>query len=184
MPVLRAAAFQECGDEGVRQVIGRRFALYPQPDRSDEEWAAWWADYLDVLGQVSWAALEAAMMSWVSNPASEFMPKPGKLLELSRTTPNKAAKRYERCRKAVDWVGNRPLPPIAYHGDHLEDYAPAPAADKEAVAKMLAEFKASVAKDRPVRGEDKLPSIAGKTDETGITPEMRAILARREDGGL
>lgn len=70
------------GDDAVKRVLGQRFATYPQSHRSDEEWAAWWQDYLDALGDQPAAALEAGMRQWVKTDTSGFMPKPGQLLAL------------------------------------------------------------------------------------------------------
>lgn len=171
LPVLKAAAMQKAGRHGVREVIGRRFPLFPQPDRSDGEWAAWWEDYHQTLADVSWAALEAAMARYVADPASEFMPKPGKLLELARTTPNKAVRAYDRANRALAY----------HHGQVAALPAPTerrePSTDEVAqVKRMLADFKVKNF-DEPRR--DTLPSIAGKPDSGGLTPEMRALLARQ-----
>jgi hypothetical protein len=176
VPVLKAAALQKAGDEGVREVVGRRFALYPQPARSDEEWAAWWADYLDTLGGVPWAALEAAMAAYVADPASEFMPKPGKLLDLAKSTPNTAVKRYDRARK-VAVISGQQLPALV----HQEERAEPTEAEKASVKRMLGEFQQKVSERASMAEALKpaMPSTAGKPDERGITQAMRDLIARR-----
>lgn len=173
LPVLKAAAMQKAGRHGVREVIGRRFPLFPQPDRSDGEWAAWWEDYHQTLADVSWAALEAAMARYVADPASEFMPKPGKLLELARTTPNKAVRAYDRASKALAYGQVVSLPPPKPRHD--------PTAEERAqVMAMLGHYKRTIAaRDLDAPAKSDLPSIAGKTDSGGLTPEMRALLARQ-----
>jgi hypothetical protein len=50
------------------------------------EWAAWWADYTDALGDLTETALELGMREWVRRPDSRFMPKPGELRELALAT--------------------------------------------------------------------------------------------------
>jgi len=57
-------------------------------------------------------------------------------------------------------------------------------AEREAVRKMAASALhelAETAKVRTARGLE-MPSIAGKTDERGITPQMRELMARRAAG--
>ena len=174
LPVLKAAAVQRAGKVGVMEVIGKRFALYPQPDRSDAEWAAWWEAYIDTLEDVSWAALDAGMAAWVKNPASEFMPKPGQLLDLANGTPNRAARSYWRAQQALGVAAANEVVDAAFP-------RPKPTDDEVAAVKdLLAGFRAKIAERdlTRVRAVD-LPSTAGKPDEGGITKEMRALLARR-----
>lgn len=163
LPALKAVAESKAGTDGVKAVIGRRLALYPQPQRTDAEAAAWWADYYDTLADVTLASLEAGMRAYVALPGSEFMPKPGQLRELAFTAPCRSLSRYYRAKRALQ-IADTPLE-IA-----------APRADPEAVKALLAEFEGrTVAKAKP-----ELPSIAGKVDERGITAEMRALIARRQ----
>ena len=61
LPAMERAATGHAGESGVKAVIARRFALYPQPPRSEGEWAEWWAAYVDVLVDTPLASLEAAM---------------------------------------------------------------------------------------------------------------------------
>jgi hypothetical protein len=166
LPALRNVAFAKAGEDGVRAVIGRRLATYPQPARSEGEWDAWWADYFDVLADVGLASLEAAMRAYVALPDSEFMPKPGRLRELAFTAPCRSLQRFNRASRA-----------IALADERLPDYTPPnPPADPAAVKQWLEDYRAgrTSAKD-----QSQLPSIAGKPDETGITPQMREVLARR-----
>lgn len=167
LPALRAFATDRAGDSGVRSVIGKRFVLFPQPDRSAAEWAIWWADYVDALGSLPVCALEAAMSAYVKTDEAEFMPKPGRLLALAKTTPNRGAQAYERCLKVT--TGRDP-----------ERVRYEPSDDEKAqVRKMLAEFQVKVAERTVEHGRPPLPSIAGKPDETGITAAMRELMERR-----
>lgn len=165
LPQLKAVAERKAGREGVKAVIGKRFALYPQPQRSDGEAAAWWADYYDVLEDVPLASLEAAMRAYVADPNSEFMPKPGKLRELAFTTPSRSLARYYRAKRAVQIAEEAALPPPER-------------ANPEAVRQIMDEFNAKTAAGRKI---PELPSIAGRPDAGGLTAEMRAVLARRQE---
>lgn len=169
LPALKDHATGRAGEAGVKAVIGRRFALFPQPARSDGEWAMWWADYYEVLATVPLCALEAGMAAYVKLIDSEFMPKPGRLLELSRMTPNRGVQAYERAAKAVT-------------GKEAERARPEPTeTEKAQVKRMLAGFQAKVAERTVATARPPLPSIAGKPDEGGLTPQMRDLMARRGD---
>lgn len=167
LPVLKAAAHQKAGREGVMEVIGKRFALYPQPNRSEGEWAAWWADYVDVLADLPWHALEAGMAAYVRDGKSEFMPKPGKLRDLAMTTPARVALAYNRAKKVAELEAPKRFEPLPNYELPKVD-----------VKTMAAEYEKKAS--RPIqRAATNLPSIAGKTDEGGLTPQMRALLARQ-----
>lgn len=164
LPALQHVATVKAGREGVKAVIGRRFALYPQPQRSDAEWASWWADYFDVLADVSLASLEAAMRAYVADPDSEFLPKPGRLREMAFITPCRSLQRYHRAKSAVALAQNPPA-------------LPGPPPDAAEVRALLAEYQAKTMPDEATRPT--MPSTAGKPDAGGLTPQMRALLARR-----
>lgn len=164
LPALQHVATVKAGTAGVKAVIGRRFAYYPQPQRSDGEAAAWWAEYYDVLADVGLASLEAAMRAYVALPDSEFMPKAGRLREMAFTAPTRAMGRYLRAKAAIEWVD-----PQAPRKASPEDQAK--------IRRMAEETAAALVPLKPAK--PMLPSIAGKTDHTGITPEMRDVLARR-----
>jgi hypothetical protein len=168
LPALKAVAEAKAGTEGVKAVIGRRLMTYPQPKRTEAEAAAWWADYYDVLADVPLASLEAGMRAHVASPESEFMPKPGRLRELAFTAPSRSLGRYYRARRAVQMADERDAPVLS-----------GPPVDPSLVRQMLAEFNATRAVAEAAK--PKLPSISGKPDEGGITPEMRALLSRRSE---
>lgn len=165
LPALRAVAEHRAGVDGVRRVIAKRFTTYPQPQRSDEEWADWWGDYMETLAEVPLASLEAAMRAYVALPDSEFMPKPGRLREMAFLTPCRSLQRYQRAKRAMQ-IAAEPQEPIK------------PRVDPAEVKTMLAEFEAKTSAGAKI---PELPSIAGKVDEGGITPEMRALIARRKE---
>lgn len=169
MPALKAVAEHKAGEPGVKAVIGRRFALYPQPVRDEGEWAAWWQDYFDALAETPLASLEAAMRQYVADPDSEFMPKPGRLRELAFTAPSRSLGRYYRAKRAVQMAEEASRAAL-----------PAPRVDPADVRRLLDDFKTKSA-SHVERPKPSLPSIAGKPDERGITAEMRALLTRRAE---
>lgn len=188
LPTLHAMATMPAGEEGVRRVIGSRRALFPQPERTSAESAAWWADYFDVLADLPEGAIEAAMQAWVKLPDAEFMPKPGKLLELAKTTPNRSVKAYQRCKAAVEYQPPREVErlskaqidqmvaPLAAKVPHQPSQA-----DKERVKRMMREFiEADEARKAKLKTEKQSAEPAcGVPDETGITPELRQALQNR-----
>jgi hypothetical protein len=172
LPALKAVAEFKAGTEGVKAVIGKRFVLYPQPERSEGEWNAFWEDYQDVLADVPLPCLEAAMRAWVARPTSEFLPKPGQLHELAFKTVSRSLRRYQRAKRALELIDN-PAPvrePIP-DGVAIDNAAE--------IRRMLADFQKRSSAMTEVAKPADLPSIAGKPDETGITPEMRAVLNRQ-----
>jgi hypothetical protein len=169
LPALKAVAEWKAGPEGVRAVIGKRFALYLQPERSEGEWAAWWSDYEEVLQDVPLASVEAAMRAWVARPTSEFLPKPGQLHELAYTTVSKTLRRYQRAKRALQLVDQPETARIPLPDGVAVDNA-------AKIREMLADFQA---KSMPKVERPQMPNNAGKPDETGITPEMRTLLERQ-----
>lgn len=174
LPALKAVAEHRAGEDGVKAVIGRRFSLYPQPERDDGEWAAWWADYYDVLEDVPLACLEAGMRVWIARPGSQFMPKPGELRDLAFRTPSKTLQRYQRAKRALQ-IADNPQALRALSTEVPEGVAIDTAAE---VKRMLEEFKAK-AGERSGTIYPKPTFTPGKTDERGITQEMRDLIARR-----
>ena len=165
MQLAKDAATHRAGPDGVMEVIGRRFAMYPQPERTDGEWDAWWADYIETLQDRPYASLEAAMREWVASPDAEFLPRPGKLLAMSRTVETDEARLHTKLRKVLE-VAPRLTGPMV---------------PKQTVREMLSEFQASCAKRREAKPTyEPPPATHGKADERGLTPEMRAVMDRRE----
>lgn len=196
LPALREAATTPAEYEGVKRVIGRRFALFPQPERSDGEWKEFWADYVDVLGHLPEGAVEAAMAAWVRLPDAEFLPKPGKLLDLARTTPNRAVRAYERARAAMDYRPPKPAHPADNDPNHIDPKVrgiirtavqPSPEktqAQKDQVLRMCQRFLAQdderrAAATARAKGSSPIPDTAGAPDDRGLTPQMRDLLAKQ-----
>lgn len=77
------AMIQPSSSSAVMAILGKAFAVYPQPDRSEAEWAAWWSAYIEDLEEFPAASLEAAMRDYRRQGVSEFFPKPGQLRALA-----------------------------------------------------------------------------------------------------
>lgn len=182
LPAIRAFATTPASREETMAVLGKRFALYPQPDRSRGEWDEWWADYLGALDGLARPALEAAMGAYVKLPDSEFFPKPGRIRELAKTAPNPAELAYWKANSAVRQADtDTAMLEARAAAAPPSDVAPEPKPDREAVRRMLADYIAShnaLKADRPAKPAFKPPQ--GKVDETGITPEMRDLIGRRQ----
>lgn len=99
-PALKAQA-APAGDDGIAKVIMSRFATFPQPQRSVDEWRTWWLDYYEALSGVPLDALEAGMKAWVARADAEFMPKPGKLREMASLAGSTAIIAYTRAKLAA-----------------------------------------------------------------------------------
>ena len=119
LPVLLAAARQPAGLEGVQDVLGRRFVTYPQPSRSEGEWAAWWDDYHEVLKDVPWGDLDAAMVEYMRGADADFMPKPGKLLALANGIRSKAWRAYYQAQRIVQ---DADRPPAIYDESNVVEF--------------------------------------------------------------
>jgi hypothetical protein len=102
-PVLASHA-AGCGPMAVSQILGKLFAVYPQPERSDPEWLAFWQAYQEDLGDLPAEAVEDAVKDYRRSAGAEFFPKPGPLraLALKRAEPIcKAAYRAKRCAESL-----------------------------------------------------------------------------------
>lgn len=179
LPSLQARASWPAGTEGVKQIVGRRFAIYPQPERSDGEWSAWWADYFDALKDLPAPALAQAMADWVKTDA-EFMPKPGQLRQLALNTRYREAIAYDRARRATEYRPPYTGPRYVIEAPTARGIPEPTAAEKAAVRRMLANYL----RDQTAREGTPLaerPPTHGATDETGITPQMRALMERQRE---
>jgi len=82
LPALEAYTTR-AGVPGVKAALGKLFAIYPQQDRSEIEWAVWWEIYIEDLANLPQWALEEAARQYRRKPDSEFFPKPGMLRDLA-----------------------------------------------------------------------------------------------------
>jgi hypothetical protein len=176
LPALRRDAAWGASAAEIMAVLAPRFALYPQPDRSEGEWEAWWADYTHALDDVPPAAIEAAMAEYVKLPDSEFFPKPGKLRELARTVPNALTRAVQTAQRAIDAAQNRPA---EHHADHAQSAEPV---DRDKVQAMLRDFHQKLEANKPPPKPER-PPISGPVDERGLTQAMRDHMAQKDQRG-
>lgn len=187
LPAIKANATNPASHDDIKRIVGAKFATFRPTQRSDAEWAMFWADYFSVLEGLPASALEAAMEAVLNDPKVEHMPKPARIKELAMMTPNRAVKAYDRAKAAVEYEAPREvekLPPEKIRemvqpigGKRLEPNE----ADKERVKRMMREFieadEARKAKER--KAAEMPPPVQGVPDETGITPELRQSLINR-----
>lgn len=186
LPSLREEAIRPAGEEGVKKIIGRRFALFIQPERSDGEWAEWWNDYVATLGHLPGASLEAAIQAHIAKPDARFLPTPGELLAIAKQTPFPAAKRYQHVRGAMEAFTQR----VTQSGRTVRvdlDALPKPRempteGERTAVRNMLAGYIArdDERRDRIAASRPVLRPIQAPVDESGISDELREIMWARE----
>lgn len=179
MPALKAAALRPATRDEIKRIVGQRFELFPQPKRDDGQWAAWWADYFDALEGLTPFAIEAGMAAWVKQPEAEFMCKPGKLVELARTTTgqNRWAKAHYRADMAT-----RPAVPYREPAPEKVPTPPEERPSAEEVARVMADLNKKLAdKDQWAKMKAKAgrPTPCAAVDNTGVSAEMRVLLQQR-----
>jgi hypothetical protein len=101
LPVLQTYA-EPCGGEAVVRIVGKLFAVYPQPDRGPAEWTAFWEAYTDDLADMPPDALEAAVKEYRRGAKSEFLPKPGPLRALALKHAEPIWKAVHRAKRAAN----------------------------------------------------------------------------------
>lgn len=171
--VIERFAKDPAGEEGVKRVVGSRFMLFPQPERTREQEGFWWADYVDALHEQPEHTLEAGMKAWIKSGA-QFMPKPGQLLELALISPSPVVRAVARLRKVLE---RRPAAEIPWTQKPRE--LPSEA-DKAEVRRMAADFTARTMPKETDRPKERAHyGRPPEVDEAGITPQMREAMARR-----
>lgn len=179
LPALYSDAARGAGLEGIVAAITPWFPTYPQPERTEAEWREWWGGYTTVCGHHSQAALAGAMKVWANKATSEFLPKPGALSELARTTPTAAFKLAALVHNILQIADDRTDRQRVL--ENMERDLVKSEDQVQAVAEMLKEFKAkSVAGVKRIPPEkDKAPYIGGEVAPgSAFTPEMLRHLGR------
>ncbi len=170
LPAVALAATKPATDAEVMEAVAPLFVLYPQPERTDGEWRAWWGFYFDALSDLSAASIRAACAAWAKT-AAQFMPRPGELREFAQRTPTAEAELHMRLTR----IAGKNADPLAL----AERREPTPQ-EREAVRRMAGEVAAALTKAKPAK--EPPPPTHGKADEGGLTPQMRALMARRSEG--
>jgi hypothetical protein len=170
LPGLWAQAHGGSTPAEIAKVLSARFALFPQPERTDGEWTAWWTDYNDALLDLCPDAIEAGMAEYVRQPDSEFFPKPGKLRDLSQSVPNRLARAVQVAERAVRWARQEAA---AQDTAIVPERRQPSEAEKASVRHMLEAFSREMAERAPQTKRPTLPPISGPVDERGLTQAMR-----------
>lgn len=194
---LRNVAARPAEEMEIRRLIVNLFAIYPQPTRADAEWSSFWAPYVETLEGVCAPAIEAALKTWVADPKSEFLPKPGRLRELAMTVRNPATSAFYIAAKAIRKAEERAKmdsrPQLARHEiqalPELSARAMPTEESRASVRAMAAQFRAQVEERRPERPVLP-PTPVTFAPGLHVTEAMAAHLRRkdpdfgaRDDGG-
>lgn len=182
LPALAAEAKRPAGAEGVQAAITPYFSMYPQPERGEDEWTAWWTIYIETCGHLPTEALVGGMKIWAALPDSEFVPKAGKLRELAQGAPTRGFRLYNRAHDSLV-LADQLLGQFAV-AESLERDQVKPPEQVEAVAGILAAFRAAQGRDRtsgrmlkPDREGPLDTRLAGQPAPGGhLTPEMYAAM--------
>lgn len=181
LPQLRVKAQSPAYREGLERVLTPAFVIYPQPkDRSDAEWTAWWALYVDACGDLPLPAIAQAMRVWVKS-REQFLPKPGELRELALKTPTEAAMQYERARRNIAMADARDRE--RWDGK-VRLVAPFVRDTSEVIARTMEQhraWKAAMAEKYPPKVRSLPPSHGATVPGRAITPQMVALIERRKN---
>lgn len=180
IPELRKAALRHATEAEIKRVIESRFELFPQPKRTPEQWAFWWAEYIDALNDLTPYQIESGMAAWVRSPEAEFMCKPGKLRELAQAgySNNKWVKAVRRAEHATA--------PRGGGSEAKQPTLPTPNEERpsaEEIKALMADFHAVMKEKDPLAkiAEKRRPPPCARVDETGVSAEMRALLERQRE---
>lgn len=193
---LKALATEPATPEEIIKELALKFAVFPQPQRSEGEWKTWWATYTEALAGLSLVSIQTAMADYVRHGGSEFFPKPGRIWSLAKTKPSDAAKAYGRGRQAVALadraqralqidVGPEAVGRLLREtGSALARprHAPSPL-DRHMVRDMARAFADSVEAERAARPKPpERPAIHGAMDATGLITQAMRDKLRRDAG--
>lgn len=148
MPQFHNRATLPAGITGLKAVLDPAFQIYPQPERTERQWAGWFSLYVDACGDLPTAALAAAMRAWVHSPESGKLPLPGQLRDAALKAEVPAVQALEKARAVIAyradlerraWDGtHRRIDPVVFKPDPPEVKAAAMAEYREARARAAA----------------------------------------------
>lgn len=92
---------EPCGGDMVGKTLAPLLTLYGVQAKNPTEWKAFWAFYVDALGDLPAEALKAGVADYVSDAKSEFFPKPGPLKALCERHAIPIRMAASRARKAL-----------------------------------------------------------------------------------
>lgn len=96
-----AARQTPCGPEGVMAVLLPLKSVYGLGDRSEAEWATFWAAYIDALDVLPAECLAEAVIVW--NRTGDRFPVPAQLFKLARAEQTKLQMAAWRAKKAAEF---------------------------------------------------------------------------------
>lgn len=175
LPALLAEATRRADIKGIQRALSTRFEIYPQPHRSAEQWALWWAPYIRALQDLPADVIEQAMRTWELDGSKGFFPKPGELADLARETQTPALRRYAKASQVIrEAERGKPRP----SGYTITPPGLKTIPERERVKAMAKEFVDAVKAKRPPVKE--IVPIQGKLAEgMGITEGLRDLMKSR-----
>lgn len=167
-PALRKLA-EPCGPEAALAALRPLVLVYGIQEAARS--AHFWRPYMEVLGSVPLEALSLAISEYIAKPDSAFFPKPGPLKAI-------ADRQAEPIRRAA----HRATTAARMEARH--ERAPPTEQQRAAVAKQAAEAVAALSKPKVfAMPQVNPPATHGKADETGLTPQMKALMEQRRGEG-
>lgn len=172
-PELKAEAKAACtalaqlacasGESAVQSALKPLVLVYGvgEAARSPVFWQAY-----KILAGLPYEALLRGVEDYLAQPDSQFFPKPGPLKALCDARAEPIYKAAFRASKAASLEAPK-------------SRTPPTEAEKAQVARMLADYRSRMEQAMPKRLRPDMPSIAGKPDAGGLTPQMRELMARR-----
>lgn len=103
-PALEALV-QPAGAAGVVEVLAPLMTVFNVDEKVATE--AFWEIYVRTLKDIPAAALQAAVQAYVAKPASQWFPKPGELLKLSRSANLPVFMEVGRIRRVLSMAAGR-----------------------------------------------------------------------------
>jgi hypothetical protein len=159
-PELRRLA-APCGGDAVKDALKALVLVYGLGEQAKSP--AFWQIYVKALEDLPGEAVREACEDYARQPDSQFFPKPGPLRDLAMKRAAVVLRMAGRATQAASMCA-RPV------------YVPPGPAEKARVRAMLGDYLAAT---KRVPDEKAIRPNHGKTDERGLTAEMRAHIEAR-----
>lgn len=158
-PALAQLA-QPCGERAVQLALQPLVLVFGVGEAARV--AAFWKPYR-LLADLPREALAKAVDEYCGLPDAEFFPKPGPLKALG----DKHAEAIRKAANRAQKVAALPPPRARVEISHAE------------VMRLARATAAGLKRTDAPRPRVDLPNTAGKPDETGLTPAMKAVIERQ-----
>lgn len=166
-PALIAQAKRTATQGEVERVLAPLVAVFGVSEAAKS--TAFWRAYHQVLGTLHPEALERAAGKWLE--VGKYFPKPAELREIAQVQALDCVRVAELAHAALSF--RPPANRIAVDLGEVVKPRSIPAAPER-----VEPIRLRPSEPHPLAAPP-LPSIAGKTDETGLTSQMRMLLERR-----